>query len=131
MRNIGQSAALMISVLTTAVIAAAPAASASGGGGATASGACSARSTWKMAAKPDDGRIEVQLEVDTNRAGQTWSVRISDNTVAVFTGSRVTQAPSGSFEVRKLTANRAGVDHFAATARNAATGETCRAHVAL
>lgn len=71
------------------------------------------------------------MEVDSNRVGQTWTVRITDNGMQIFAGNRVTQAPSGSFTVRTLTANRAGVDHFVGTARNATTGESCLARVNL
>jgi hypothetical protein len=123
---------MIIPLMAVAGVATAPAASASGGGGGVrASGACSVASHWTMKAKPDNGRIELELEVDSNRIGQTWAVHIADNGVGVFTGNRVTRAPSGSFEVRKLTANRAGVDHFVGTAKNTRTGETCTAKVNL
>jgi hypothetical protein len=123
---------MIIPLVAVAGLATAPAASASGGvGDVRASGACSATSHWKLKAKPDNGRIQLELEIDTNRVGQTWAVRIADNSVGVFTGNRVTLAPSGSFTVRLLTANRAGVDHFVGTARNTLTGETCTAGVNL
>jgi hypothetical protein len=35
------------------------------------SGDCSATSTWKLKTKADDGRLEVEFEVDSNRVGQT------------------------------------------------------------
>lgn len=128
---------MAIPLTAAALIATPPVASASGGSGGggggevRASGPCSGATTWTMKAKPDNGRIEVELEIDSNRVGQTWAVRITDNGTQIFAGNRVTQAPSGSFEVRRLTANRAGVDHFVGTARNAATGETCTARVNL
>jgi hypothetical protein len=113
-----------------AVLATAAPASAKGGDDVRASGKCSAGSTWKMKAKPDDGRIEVELEVDSNRVGQLWSVALSDNGTRIFTGNRRTTAPSGSFEVELRTANRAGADRFTATARTA-NGEVCSARVTL
>jgi hypothetical protein len=88
-------------------------------------GSCSGRSDWKLKLSPEDGRIEVQFEVDSNVNGQTWHVRIRQNGERIFAGTRVTKAPSGSFEVRKLTNNTAGTDRFRARAINAATGETC------
>lgn len=36
-----------------------------------------------LKAKRDDGRIEVELGVDSNRAGQTWATRVTDNGVVV------------------------------------------------
>jgi hypothetical protein len=92
----------------------------------TKSGPCSAASTWKLSLKPDAGQIEVQFEVDQNVVGDTWNVRMTDNGTQIFKGKRVTQAPSGSFEVRKLTANLAGTDHIVGKATNPATGEVCR-----
>jgi len=94
-------------------------------------GQCSASADWKLKAKQDDGRIEVELEVDSNRVGQTWSVRLTDNGTQVFAGRRVTRGPSGSFSVERHTANRPGVDRFVGTARNVATGETCTARLSF
>jgi len=88
-------------------------------------GSCTGASDWKLKAKPDDGRLEVEFEVDSNRNGQTWSVRITDNGVQVFAGNRTTQPPSGSFEVQRRIANRAGTDTIRARATNARTGESC------
>jgi hypothetical protein len=109
----------------------APAADASGGGGdVRASGTC-VGATWKLKAKPDNGRLDIEFEVDSNRVGQTWSVRLTDNTVQIFSGTRKTLAPSGSFSVDILRPNRAGVDTIQARAVNSVTGAVCRGHVAL
>lgn len=123
---------MLVPLVAAAGLVTAPSASAQGGAvDVRASGRCSAASHWKMKAKPDNGRIQLELEIDTNRAGQTWAVRIADNGVLRFAASRVTLAPSRSFTVRLLTPNRAGVDHFVGTARNTRTGETCTARVNL
>lgn len=107
------------------------AAHAQGGGAVENSGPCSASSTWKLKAKPDDGQIEVEFEVDSNVVGQTWQFRLKDNGVVFAQGTRVTQAPSGSFEVRRFTADQAGTDTIVGQARNPSTGETCRGTVTL
>ena len=88
-------------------------------------GACSGSSDWKLKLSPQDGRIEVEYEVDSNKVGQTWSVRLFENGNRIFAGQRVTKAPSGSFTVRVLGNNTAGTDSFRARASNAATGEVC------
>jgi hypothetical protein len=88
-------------------------------------GACSRTSDWKLKLGPENGKIEVEFEVDSNRVGQTWHVRLTQNGTQIFSGTRVTKAPSGSFTVRKLTANKAGTDTIRGRAVNAATGETC------
>jgi hypothetical protein len=88
-------------------------------------GACSGPSDWKLKLSPEDGRIEAEFEVDQNVNGQTWRVRIRHDGDLVFSGRRMTKAPSGSFEVRILQANRAGDDVFTARAVNASSGEVC------
>lgn len=88
-------------------------------------GSCSGASDWKLKLSPQDGKIEVEFEVDSNKVGQTWQVRLTKNGTRFFSGSRVTQAPSGSFTVRKVTSNPAGTDTIRGRAVNAATGETC------
>lgn len=120
---------LAAGLLTMALIASgAGAAQAKGGGNdreVRRSGHCSAATVWKLKAKSDDGRLEVELEVDSNRNGQSWAVAINDNGVRVFTGVRTTVAPSGSFDVERRIANRAGTDRITASATNAKTGERC------
>jgi hypothetical protein len=89
------------------------------------SGTCSKGSHWKLKAGARDSGIETEFQVDSNRNGQVWSVRIRDNGVQVFSGQRTTLAPSGSFSISRHIANRAGTDTIVATASNAKTGETC------
>jgi hypothetical protein len=88
-------------------------------------GACSGRSDWKLKLSEEDGRIEVEYEVDQNVVGDTWRVRIRHDGDLVFSGRRTTKGPSGSFEVRILQRNRAGDDVFTARAVNLRTGEVC------
>ncbi len=93
------------------------------------SGTCSQGATWKLKTKSDDGRLEVELEVDSNRVGQTWSVRLRDNGVLVHSGTAKTVAPSGSFEIGRRITNRSGSDTITATAVHAWTGQTCSARL--
>jgi hypothetical protein len=88
-------------------------------------GACTGPSDWKLKLKGDNGRIEVEYEVDQNRAGDVWRVGIRHNGDLVFAGRRTTRAPSGSFGVRLLQRDRSGGDLFGARAVNARTGEIC------
>ena len=88
-------------------------------------GACSSASDWKLKLSEENGRIEVEYEVDQNRVGDTWRVRIRHDDDLVFAGTRITKAPSGSFEVRLLQRNRAGDDVFRGRAVNLRTGEVC------
>ncbi|MET1011965.1 MAG: hypothetical protein ABWY83_06265 [Actinomycetota bacterium] len=88
-------------------------------------GACSGASDWKLKLSEENGRIEVEYEVDQNRVGDSWRVRIRHDDVLVFTRTRTTRAPSGSFEVRILQRDRAGDDVFRGRAVNLRTGEVC------
>jgi len=86
-------------------------------------GNCSGSSDWKLKLSPEDGRIEVEFEVDSNVAGQTWQVRLTKNGNQIFSGARVTRGASGSFELRRVTSDPAGDDVFRARATHA--GEVC------
>lgn len=98
----------------------------SGDGRVIARGNCSGATDWKLKLSPENGRIEVEFEVDQNRNNRLWRVAISQNATAVTRVSRYTRAPSGSFTVRRLLANHAGADAFVAKATNVKTGEVCR-----
>lgn len=89
-------------------------------------GSCSGASDWKLKVKLDNGRLETEFEVDQNRIGRRWRVTLVQNGQTVFSGIRRTAAPSGSFEARRLLANRSGSDRIVARARALSGGETCR-----
>jgi hypothetical protein len=122
---------LVTAAALVAPLAPAVAAHAQGGSGAvTHSGSCSGSATWKLSAKHDDtGKIEVEWQVDSNKPGQTWTVRLRDNGQLFFSGSRTTVAPSGSFTVHRLTADRAGGDVI--RARSVHGAQVCRGSVTV
>ncbi len=93
-------------------------------------GDCSGASNWKLKAKPDDGRLEVEFEVDQNRNNVKWNLRLRRNGKTVATGSRRTRAPSGSFSFERKIGNPAGKDRISAVAKRA-SGETCRASLSI
>ena len=88
-------------------------------------GTCTAASTAKLKLSRENGRVEVEFEVNQNRNGVRWSVVLRRNGQVFRRVSRVTLAPSGSFEVRAL----AGGGRITATATR--PGETCRAVASL
>src|SRR4051794_10525754 len=116
---------LGVGVLASGMIATAPAVAAKGAD-VIRTGNCSLSSDWKLKVSPDDGRLEVEFEVDQNRNGQVWNVVLKHNGNTFFSGQRTTLAPSGSFEVRKFTGNAAGTDTIVGRATNPKTGEVCR-----
>lgn len=90
-------------------------------------GSCSGNADWKLKAKQDDGRIEVEFEVDSNLNGQTWGVRLKRDGNVFFTGTRTTQAPSGSFSVERKISNSAGDDVIVGRATRG--DQVCRGRV--
>ena len=127
-----RATAMTLAVGAGALAVASPA-HASGGGdrGVERTGRCSAGANWKLKAKHDDGRVETEFEVDSNRIGQTWRVRITDNGVLVFRGARRTLAPSGSFSIERHIVNRRGADTIRAVATHVPTGQRCVGTVTL
>ena len=88
-------------------------------------GSCSGRADWKLKASPENGRIEVEGEVDSNRVGQTWRWSIRHNGSLSARGTKTTSGPSGSFTVRRVMVNIRGTDRIAWRARNVRSGEVC------
>jgi hypothetical protein len=124
---------ILAGLVAATILAVTPAAFASSGKGSSVqkSGTCTANSTWKLKAKPDNGRLEVEFEVDENVSGDTWNVSLRDNGMVFFKGTRVTQPPSGSFTVHRRTANQAGADLIVGRAKNQRTGEVCRGAISI
>lgn len=75
-------------------------------------GSCSSGATWKIKAKPDDGRLEVEAEIDSNRVGQTWTWVLRHNGSVSARGASRTTGRSGSFDVERRTVDAAGTDTF-------------------
>jgi hypothetical protein len=93
-------------------------------------GTCTSSSTSKLKLSEEDGRIEVEFEVDQNRNGVRWNVVITRNGTRVARMSRITRAPSGSFEARIVAANTSGTDVFRARATSP-SGEVCTARASF
>ena len=122
----GRATALITSVLVATTLVAAPISASAKDGDIIRRGDCTMRSDWKLKLSPEDGRIEVEFEVDQNRNGQKWFVKLKRNGKVFWRGSRRTQPPSGPFEVRRLARDGAGAERIVARARNPRTGEVCR-----
>jgi hypothetical protein len=123
--TLGRRAALITTLLASAVLVAAPMGAAAKDGDIIRTGSCSASTDWKLKLSPENGRVEVEFEVDQNRNGQTWNVKLKRNGSSFWSGQRTTQAPSGSFEARRVVAGVSG-DRFAGIATDPRTGEVCR-----
>ncbi|MEO8424404.1 MAG: hypothetical protein ABI595_10930, partial [Actinomycetota bacterium] len=110
---------MVAALVVTSMLVIAPAAYAGGGGGngeVVTQGNCSGQSDWKLKVKPDNSSLELEFEVDSNVNGQSWNVRVKQNGSRIFTGTRVTHAPSGSFSLNRRPNDSAGTDRFVARA---------------
>jgi hypothetical protein len=88
-------------------------------------GSCGNASDWKVKVSPENGRLEVEFEVDQNVSGDRWRVRVRHDGDLAFRGTRMTRGASGSFTVRIVENDTAGSDVFRARARNLSTDEVC------
>lgn len=99
------------------------------GGDVVRRGSCSGSADWKIKASPQDGRIEVESEVDSNVNGQTWTWTLNHNGSKSASGTKTTTAPSGSFTVRRVLVDLKGADTLVFRATNSKSGQVCRASV--
>ena len=121
--------ALGAAALAAPVALAVPA-DASGGSAVVNRSSCVGGGIFTLKAKHDDARIiEVEYEVDTNRAGQVWGVRLLHDGVTIFSGHATTVAPSGSFTLHRTTGNWSGTDVIQARATRGS--QVCGGRVAL
>jgi len=128
--NIRPALAVLALVAAAAPVAVAGTATA-GDGDVVRRGSCSGSTDWKLKAKHDDGRLEVEGEVDSNRNGQAWRWRMIHDGSVSARGWATTHAPSGSFSVERRMVNRSGTDKIVFKARNPRTGEVCRGVVRI
>ena len=127
MKKLPTAAAALLIATALPVLAAGPAHA--GDDETIRRGSCSGSTDWKIKVKPDDGRIEVEAEIDSNRNGQTWRWVLRHEGNVADRGQSVTRGPSGSFEVERRTNNAAGSDSFRFRAVHGS--EVCVARVTL
>ena len=130
MRTRTALAALALTALAAPLASVAPA-SASGGDAVRTHGACQGPAVWKLKAKSDNGRIELEGEVDSNKTGQVWAWTMKHNGSVSARGKNTTRGASGSFSVERLMANLAGTDHFVFRAVHRGTGDVCRGTISF
>lgn len=87
-------------------------------------GSCSGRASWTLEVKSDDGRLEVEAEVDSNVSGQRWRWTLRHNGSVSDRGTRTTSGSSGSFDVERRMVDLAGADTI--TFRAMREGQVCR-----
>ncbi|WP_370246673.1 hypothetical protein [Nocardioides sp.] len=125
------TAALAAGLTAGLVLGTAPAQASGSDGRVQRTGSCSGSTDWKIKAKPDDGRVEVEAEIDSNRTGQRWTWTLRHDGGASANGTSVTRGPSGSFSVERRLVDGPGSDSFVFRAVNPRSGEVCVASVTL
>ena len=121
-----QRAAVAALMLATLGQVPAFAESGSGSGGEVRREAdCSGRSEWELRARREDGAFRVRWRVDSQIAGQTWSMQLFHNGTKIADVTRTTNADGEATIDRRGIRNFSGPDTFRGAARNPATGETC------
>ena len=124
LKNIATGAASAVCLAAVTLTAGAAPADARGDDEVIKRGACSGSADWKLKVKTDDGRLEVEGEVDSNVSGQRWAWTIKHNGSVSARGTSTTSGPSGSFEVERRVVNLSGTDRI--VFRAAHDGQTCR-----
>ena len=88
-------------------------------------GRCSQYGRYDLKLSPQNGRIEVEIEVDTNRRGERYRVRLFHDGRRVRNGVFTTRGISGSFTVREVQDDRRGTDRFRLRAVRVGGGNRC------
>lgn len=126
-----RSAAILASVLTLATVMAALPGSAVAAQEKERLGRCSAGSEWELYVGREDGRrLEVDFEVDSDRRGEAWRVRLKNDGQVFFRGTRTTNRV-GELDVERYTRDGRGSDKIVARAKSLSTGEVCRAVIRI
>jgi hypothetical protein len=87
-------------------------------------GSCSRQADWKLKVAPENGRLQVEFEVEHATPSAHWQVRIKENGSRLLSIGKVVRA-DGSFDVKHRANNTSGPDRFVARATNASSGESC------
>ncbi len=93
-------------------------------------GRCSARSTWDLNLEKENGRIDIDVEIDSPTAGQRWTIKVTHEGRTVVNRTRTTDR-DGEVEVSKHVPNTRGKDKVTFRATNRTTGEVCRATLSI
>jgi hypothetical protein len=88
-------------------------------------GTCDLGSGWRLIARRESATtLRVRYILDTDQAGQAWSIFLSMNGARLFAGQRTTRS-DGSIRVTRYPADRAGDDLIKGFGNNLVTGESC------
>lgn len=93
-------------------------------------GRCTSTSTYELNLEKEGRWIDVDLDIDTRRAGQKWKVKVTHEGKTVYNKTRTTDR-EGEFDVDKYVKNTRGKDKVTFKATNRSTGEVCSASLTI
>jgi hypothetical protein len=97
---------------------------------ARVSGICGKGATSQLRLKANDGGIEVEFEVKSNRSGERWRVTLVHERRVVWRGRTRTRSGSRAFRIRRSIPDFDGIDEVSARASGPG-GRTCHATTML
>lgn len=92
--------------------------------------ACAGGAVAELKLDSDDGRIDVELEVDQNRRGVSWRVVLVHERRVAWRGTARTAGSSGSFSIERRLRDLPGYDTVTARATGP-RGAACRISATL
>ena len=99
------------------------------GGDVERHGTCSGAAHWEFDASHENGRIEMEFEVDSAKAGKTWHVKLSHNG-SVFDTLNKTTDHEGNFDVDRYVNDTSGTDTLGAKAVSP-SGQVCKGRLSI
>ncbi len=85
----------------------------------------------KLQVERDDGRHEVEVDIDNGQRGERWRVRIFQNGNRFFNDVRTVRGDDNDIEIDRDRRNTAGRDTYKLRAKNLRTGGACTVRVSL
>jgi hypothetical protein len=92
-------------------------------------GQCSGSAHWELEADHEGGRLEMEFEVNAQKAGVNWKVKLSHDG-SVFDALVRTTNHEGNFEVDRYVKNTSGPDTLGARAISP-SGQICKGQLSI
>lgn len=128
LRRIGLLGSAALMAVTTLAVGAVPAAA--GEVEREKRGDCTRSSDWDFELEKEHGRIDVTVDLDTNRSGRRWRVRIWHNGTLTTNVLRRSQ-DDGDVEVERVRPDRRGRDTIRFRAVDQVNGEVCTGSLSI
>lgn len=92
-------------------------------------GRCTGAAHWELEADHEGGRLEMEFEVNAQKAGVNWKVKLSHDG-SVFDSLTKTTNHEGNFEVDRYVKDTSGTDTLGAKATSP-SGQVCKAQLSI